>query len=169
MFMWLIFNLWAFPRFCEMHHHIRPDHQMYCSICNTLRPRLRYFFLQHYRSKSDRWPNLQKRDIPYKVNFMAQIPVIVNQKSVLISQIPSGKICVTRDVGQTLLKTRLFFSDRDVTGPSVYFTTVVCCHRKAQRCGFMTFCLSGCICPHMHSDILEKSRVAANSKCHNCT
>ena len=36
-------------------------------------------------------------DIPCKVNFMAQIPVIVDQSCVLLSRIPPGTICVTRD------------------------------------------------------------------------
>ena len=63
-----------------------------------------------------------QRDIPCKVNFIAQIPVI--PKCVLISQMLSGMISVRRDWAKPFRKQAFFSSNRDVAGPSVYFTTV---------------------------------------------
>ena len=45
---------------------------------------------------------IRKRDIPYKVNFMAQ-----------------NIYCVTRHSIKPYRKQTFFFSERDVTGPSV--------------------------------------------------
>ena len=63
---------------------------------------------------------------------MAQIPVIVAYSCVLLRQIPSGRISVT---GQYPIKKQaFFFSDRDVTGPSVELNTVAirCMHHSSM-------------------------------------
>ena len=53
-----------------------------------------------------------QHDIPCMVNFMAQIPVMVDQSCVLLRQIPSRRICVTRDWALPY-KNEAFFSWRD--------------------------------------------------------
>ena len=55
-----------------------------------------------------------QRDIPYKVNSLSQIPVIVVQNVFDSVKLRQEGLCDAW-LGHTLLKTGLFSSDRDVT------------------------------------------------------
>ena len=71
------------------------------------------------RLKLGRWTNFWKRDIPFKVNFMAQIPVIV-YLNVFYSVKFRQEGHAWRVTGPyPLKKTGIFFSYCDMTGPSV--------------------------------------------------